>query len=78
MLWGVADNKYINQTQKNSSIAVGIYARRGGGGGLTGSTLLMNMIISWTQSNITMCAYALIDDGTQLILACNHSIMPGY
>jgi len=50
----------------------------GWGSDWTASTLLMNMIISWTQCNSKTCAYALTNDGVQLILAHNHSIMPGY
>ncbi len=40
-------------------------------------TLVVNLIISWTYSNNKKCADTLIDDGAQLILAHNCSIMPG-
>ena len=43
----------------------------------TASTLLMNLITSWTLSNSKKYAYTFTNDGAQLILACTGSRIPG-
>lgn len=51
-------------------------AGRGGGLDWTASPLLMNIITFWTQYNIKMCAYTLINDGAQQILVYSCSRVP--
>ena len=76
LLHSIADNKYRYCRQNVGSIRAEILSG-GWGSDLTASSLLVNLVISQTQSNIKMCAYTLTDDSTKLILARNGSIMPG-
>jgi len=48
-----------------------------GGSDWTASTLLMNIITCWTQSNIKRCTYTLIYDGIQHELVHTSSRVPG-
>jgi hypothetical protein len=62
---------------KTGSIAAEIFWEGWGSLIETASALLVNLIISRTQSNSKTYAYTLVCDGAQLILAHNGSIMPG-
>jgi len=74
---GMSHITYIHIRDKNLAILWWKYVLGGVGvSDWTASALLVNIIISRTQLNIKTCAYTLIYDFVQLILARNGSIMP--
>ena len=73
----VSQITYIHITDKKPAQLWREYVLGGvAGSDWTANTLLENLIISRTQSNSRMCAYAPTNDGAQLILACTAWIMP--
>lgn len=74
---GVSQIPYIHIRDEKPAILWWKYVLGGvGGSDWIASALLVNIIISRTRSNSKTCAYTLIYDCTQLILALNGSIMP--
>ena len=74
---GMSHITYIHITDKNPATLWWKYVLEGVGvSDWTASALLVNIIILQTRSNSKTCAYTLIYELVQLILACNGSIMP--